>query len=270
MRTLGIVSNCWRVQLERGIDLATLISSGADEGYTVFELRQGCLGRFETPDDHRPLAEALGELPRTFPDAVFNVALAFPFLSPGASPDDSLFLEGVEAAVACAGRFRPHLRLVDLTTSSQGIDVEVAAAADRVAALAERMAMGGGWSVENGFEPWHVLRDVLMAARAGISADANPRLCFDPCNLLGAADAPDPGEVTASLDPATLSMVHFKQRRDRRIQPTVCRGEIDWQRQIERLDAAGYGGPWLFEIAPDEDVARHTAESRRYLESCGF
>ena len=47
-RVLGIVSNCWKIQLDRGQTLDVLIEQAVRQGLRAVELRQGCLGEYES------------------------------------------------------------------------------------------------------------------------------------------------------------------------------------------------------------------------------
>ena len=51
----GIVSNCFRTQLDSGTALEDLLGEASRRGYRAIELRQGCLGEFETTD-RQPIA----------------------------------------------------------------------------------------------------------------------------------------------------------------------------------------------------------------------
>ena len=59
---LGIVSNCWKMQLDSGATLASLVERGLAIGLRHFELRQGALGECEA-EDRTPLPEPL-DFPR--------------------------------------------------------------------------------------------------------------------------------------------------------------------------------------------------------------
>ena len=48
--------------------------------------------------------------------------------------------------------------------------------------------------------------------------------------------------------------------------PGVCDGELDWAAQLAELQAIGYDGPALFEVAPHERIWENLEESRAYLQ----
>ena len=267
----GIVSNCWQWQLGQGTALQDLLGQALDRGYLAVELRQSCLGSFENREGFVPKVSALGRLPDRFREIRFDLALAFPFLGPGGVAEDPLFRTGVDAARALAGRFRPHLRLVDLATTGEMLKGREPQVAHEVARLAETLADAGGWlSLEHARQPWSSLTRVMAEARRLLgSRSGHLRLCYDPVNLLFASDRPDPAEVVRHLNAADLSMVHLKQFRAGELQPSIEAGEIDWEAQISGLARQGYQGPALFEVRSDERIWENLDRSRVYLESLG-
>ena len=270
---LGLVSNCWRQQLVEGVSLEKLISQAAESGYRAIELRQTCLGSFEDPLTFLPRTKALSHLPKAFPELRFDLALAFPFLDPVHDASlDRLFEIGVEAAQALSGRFRPHLRLVDLdTTNEQLTSVPLPDLTANLARLARRLIEKGGLlSLEHARQPWGVFQDLLQETRRLLGEDApGLRICYDPANLLAASDTPEPTRVVQGLAPETLSMLHLKQFRGREFQQLVGPGEIDWRSQISVLRSRGYTGPALFEIDAHPRIWEHLDQSRTYLEGLG-
>lgn len=268
----GLVTNCFRNQLDAGESLRDLIAEAERRGYRAIELRQGSLGEYES-DDQIPDAQKLTELPSRFPDVRFNIAVQFPFLSPGVDPHDAVFSAGKWAAQAVAGEAPPHLRLVDLTTTDEQL-----AEADRfihtenlirlVAAMAE---IDGVLSIENGPQNWPALWQVFDAVRDNAGPNAHRlMLCYDPCNLLMNDANPDPATVTAGLNGADVSLFHFKQRRDGAIQPTVCAGDLDWPAQVALLSHINYAGPGLFEVMSSEGLWDTLDESTAYLHNAGI
>ena len=269
MTAWGIVSNCFRTQLTSGASLTDLIGEAVAHGYRVIELRQTCLGEFETGDNSLPLPESMTVLSESFPGIRFDVAIAVPFLQDGFSIDDDVFTAGKWAAHAVAGEYAPHLRLVDLSTKL--IADSPQSVGKQMARLTRAMIeLDGILSVEHSLQPWHEFRAAFDAARNDLGPDSDRlRLCYDPCNLLFPGDGVDPPEITASLKPAELSMVHAKQRSDGPL-TTVAAGDVDWKAQAVALKQIGYGGPILFEIEPHADIWSHLEFSRRYLQEQGF
>ncbi|MEO1999797.1 MAG: TIM barrel protein [Planctomycetaceae bacterium] len=267
---VGLVSNCWKVQLDEGRDLVDLIGRAAERGLRAVELRQGCLGRFET-DEQRPLSGLLSELPRRFPDLSFSVALSLPFLNPGWDAADSLFAAGLESAQAVAGCSVPHLRLVDLETGDGLAEVNEPATVAGLNRIADQAQAGQCLlSLEHARQPWEQFRRILAATHRGRDPAQRIGLCYDPCNLLLATDRPDPHHVTASLGSERVTMVHFKQSRLGRVLEDLGPGELDWKYLAEQLLRLGDCGPGLFEFAPHPQVWDALDRSIEYAVGVGL
>ncbi len=267
----GIVSNCWPAQLDAGADLSALIAEAAQRGYRAIELRQTCLGKYET-DDHAPIPERLSALPRQFPKVRFNIAINIAFMSARSLLDEPLLAAARAAAVSVAGQFSPHLRLVDLYTVGQRLsDIAPDVSGKNVAQLARTLTeLNGMLSIEHSRQPWAAFRKVFDIARDQLDRDRDAlRICFDPVNLLSPGDETDPVEITSSLSNDEVSMVHFKQRRDGRSCKTIGDGEIDWQRVIEALHKNEVNCPGLLEIDPHAEIWSSLSKSRQYLEQRG-
>lgn len=274
----GIVSNCWKTQLDAGTSLVELIRMAHERGFHAVELRQGALGDFEFLDDGRPMPDvaALVRLPTEFPDIGFNLAIAVPYLQPEFDPRDSLFQTGLAAARSLAGSSPAHLRLVDLSMlSAKQADEptlpEWNNSAARLADLA-RIAVDNDvlLSVENALQPWDWFAAVFQQARGLLSHQADSlRLCFDACNLLLPGDNVDPTAVFSEIATDELAMVHFKQSSNGRVLDTVTVGTIDWSAQCRMIAEKAYAGPGLFEIAPSEEIWSKLQASRSFLQDCG-
>ena len=268
---LGLVSNCWRIQLAEGVPLQALIADADARGFRAVELRQGSLGEMETGDPPLPDPQQLTDLPTRFPSVRFNVAVNVPFCDASLTSADPVFNAGRWTAQAVAGESPPHLRLVDLTTtdvSPGNIDAVAGCVADLTRAMAE---IDGVLSIENSRQPWNQIRGVFDAARQHLGSDADRlRLCFDPCNLLTPDDDVSIPATIAALDPGELSMVHLKQRRDGPIRPAVCDGDVDWQAALAALGEIGYSGPFLFEVDSHPRLWDFLAGSIEYLKRLGL
>ena len=272
MKPLGLVSNCWGVQLANDIALDELIAQATEIGYGAIELRQTCLGTYE-PTAHSPIAEALAALPKHFPNMQFNLALAFPYLSAESSASHPLFAAAVEAADALSGKYPAHLRLVDLETPDEvlaGSDVEVLA--ERIAKLATPLIrLSGTLSIEHARQSWARTWNAFRAARERLDGlSSHLRLCYDPCNLFMASDTPRGADVLNELHPDDLSMVHFKQSVGGEQLTTVSDGQVNWPEQLHGLQAMPYEGPALFEVAASEDVWENLRVSQMYLDQHGL
>ena len=255
--SLGLVSNCWKVQLDSGIGLDSLIAEAVRRGLTVIELRQGSLGDFEAGAACVPQTDRLVELARQFPDVRFNIALSLPCLSGELTRADSMFLAGRSAAMALVNGQPPHLRLVDLQTRpEQCCESSVAAATRGLVELTESMIdVGGTLSIEHARQPWPWFDSVMTSARQQLGERSSRlRLCFDPCNLLLTEPVEGVAAIVESVSPEVVSMIHVKQRRDGQVQADVGEGDLDWSQLWETLRRREHSAPVLFEIAPHVDV----------------
>ena len=260
----GLVSNCWQHQLESGADLLDLVVNAPTHGFRCVELRQTCLGRFESGDECIPDVAALQELPAAAPQVEFNIAINVPFLLPGAAEQSDVFAAAVDATVSVYGDNRPHLRLVDLTTTSDQLaGIEISDVARSIERLVRRMSdVDGQLSVEHSLQSWSRFLDVFRTTREFLD-DQNDRLrlCYDPVNLFFSDVGPDPGSVTRSLRAEEISMVHFKQRRENTILTRVADGDVDWRDQAAALAEIEYRGPCLFEIRSSDKLGEEMKAS---------
>ncbi|MCP3696456.1 MAG: hypothetical protein GY917_29950, partial [Planctomycetaceae bacterium] len=121
MNQLGIVTNCWKHELDQGAPLEQLLDQAVDYGLVAIELRQTALGTFESADSHLPDVQRLGELAHEYPGCCFDYAMSLSFLSGEITEAAECVRLGREAAAAVAGNGVPHLRLVDLMSSSEQV-----------------------------------------------------------------------------------------------------------------------------------------------------
>lgn len=259
---LGIVSNCWKRQLDDGQALENLIEHAADAGFRFIELRQGCLGRFEETESRLPHSDLLCDLKDRFADITFDLAVELSVLSGELDRPEHEVQRLVDGAQAVGG----HLRIVDLKTrddaSSGPVDV------DRSAKLLADLAgvlKDGIVSLEHSIQKWD--RFYAVFERAGTLAGDSIRLCFDPSNLWVTGEGHRAAQITASIPVEQYSMVHLKQRRGSTVLPDFAAGDVNWSRQLKILRDKNYSGPFLFEIAPGENVWEELAAGRRRFES---
>jgi hypothetical protein len=276
--SLGLVSNCWKVQLDSGASLSDLVDRAATEGFRFVELRQGCLGECEDPETRLPSADSLKKLAQDFPEITFDLAVELPVFSEFIDVSSKTVDAMLRGARAISENDRPaHLRIVDLVSKAVPngrADAVVANAAfyleDVVDSLRNLKAQlpAGIVSLEHSFQPWSGFRRVFESTSpAGGSLNAAVLVCYDPCNLWLTDDGENANEITARLPVDWLSMVHLKQRVDAAISPRLEQGDVDWPGQLSLLNSAGYTGPFLFETAPSEDVWECLRDSRDYLAS---
>ena len=110
---IGAITNSWREHLVH-TDLPRLVARVQNRGAAHIELRQTCLGQYESGggDEWRPDTERLERLYRTFPVMSFNLAVAYPCLTREPDPEAPMFQACLEAAKA-VNPVTPRLRLVD-------------------------------------------------------------------------------------------------------------------------------------------------------------
>ena len=260
----GLVSNCWHHQLAAGQELDHLIAEAARRELRIIELRQGCMGSYESGDPGIPDASKLAELPRRFPNMSFNIAMSVPFLRPLAAADSVLLEAGRRAAVAVAGANRPHLRLVDLESP---FDVDRDLADRNLLELAQSMkSCDGMLSIEHSLQEWDGLLQSFRSVRATLGEQKHRlRFCFDPCNLKMTEDTIDLASAVNCLSLDEISMIHIKQCRHQCVLPNVSAGSVDWKTVGDLLNKKAYRGPMLFEIASSPEVWTQISASRDYL-----
>ncbi len=268
----GIVSNCWKVQLDQGYSLIQLIDQALARGFLAIELRQGCLGECEADFAEAHASETsrrrIVDLSKRFPTIDFDLAIDVPLFGGQLQTDSDHFLAGLEAAKCLARNNSPHLRLVDTSTRSRDPDSNtIEATIDVLTKMAGRLIQDGGrLSVEHAHQSWDTFQFAMSQARQQLGSDADRlRCCFDPCNLLLTESPERIPAIVDSVAPADVSMIHLKQRRHGLIQPVVSDGDLLWPALIESLTSHGHHGPWLFEIAPDANVWSHLEQSRQFL-----
>jgi sugar phosphate isomerase/epimerase len=275
-REYGIVSNCWKFQLQSGQLLTGLLSEAVERGFRHVELRQGFLGEFETiAGDAARSADArdlLDELTLRFPELQMNLAISIPCFGDALDDDDPGFREGLAAAIALSRGRAPHLRIVDTQTRTVTLSPETRQRAARrlVQMTRSLIEVGGMLTVEHAYQAWSDFWSVFHAARQQLRDQAlQLRCCFDPCNLLITEPVSSVAAIVDSVLPDTASMIHLKQRRDGQILPRLETGDLDWRHLMALLDRHGHRGPWFFEIAPDSDVWQNLEQAKSMVEQFG-
>ena len=270
---LGLVSNCWKVQLDAGASLSELVKQATNEGFRFVELRQGCLGECEDSESRLPFPHILKNLAERFPEITFDLAVELPVFSEPIDVASAAVDTMLRSAKALSAHGHPaHLRIVDLvsktvpSTRSANDDESRFRLQDVVDSLLNLKTEipNGIVSVEHSFQPWAEFRTLFEVAN---SSNINVRLCYDPCNLWLAGDGNKADKITASVPVDWLSMLHLKQRVNSSVSPRLEPGKVDWSRQLNLLNDAQYAGPFLFEITPSADIWKCLRDSRDYLAS---
>jgi hypothetical protein len=164
-KVIGIVSNCWKVQLDQGHSLIQLIDQALASGFLAIELRQGCLGEFEADFAEAHASETsrrrIVDLSKRFPTIDFDLAIDVPLFGGQLQIDSGHFTAGLEAAKCLARNNSPHLRLVDTSTRLRDPDPHTTEAAiDVLAKMAGRLVQEGGrLSVEHAYQSWDTRTD---------------------------------------------------------------------------------------------------------------
>jgi sugar phosphate isomerase/epimerase len=262
----GLVTNCWQTLIEQGATIADLVKQARDRGYPVIELRQGCLGTAETTSLlARP--DRLAQLARDCPEVDFDYAMSFPFLSLDADYQQEALVLGQEAALATAGRFVPHLRIVDVTTT--GTLQEIAPNVDSLIDLAGTCRQKGiRLSLEHARQPWRLFYDTVCQVREALDESLHPAICFDPANFSLADEQELSAGLLGSLELSEISMVHIKQFRDGRFLERLEAGAVDWRQHRALLQERGYEGPLHLEITASEEIWQCLEESLQYWDAC--
>ncbi len=255
MNQLGIVTNCWKHELDQGVALEKLLAQAVEYGLVAIELRQTALGGFESFDDFLPDVQRLGRLAEQYPGCCFDYAMSLSFLSGEIAEAADRVSLGRDAAVAVAGTGVPHLRLVDLSSSAEQVTACESATVRELAELTRAMDQAGGvLSVENCRQPWDDLFRVVRRTWEQLgSVSEKLKICFDPANFGLSTDAGNPQQALAQLQTSDLSMVHLKQVKEAVVLQELVPGEVDWAVQLGQLQERGYQGPFLFEMAPGPD-----------------
>ena len=262
----GIVTNCWKALLDQGTAIGDLVRKGRDKGFPVIELRQGCLGTAET-DSVLARPDQLAELAAECPGIDFDYAMAFPFLSAEANFQEPALSLGQQAALATAGQFAPHLRIVDVTTT--GPAQENTPNLDALIELAGScQQLGVKLSLEHSRQPWDLFYGAVSQVRQALQEDNYPAICFDPANFSLAGEQHMSASLLGSLRLSEISMVHIKQFRDGQFLESLEAGAVDWQQHRSLLEDRGYDGPLHLEITSSADIWQRLDESLRYWEDC--
>lgn len=269
---LGIVSNCWKAQLDEGRTLTDLIDEAARRRFCAIELRQGFLGEYEAFVADAPTSAAarteLANLSSRFPAVQLNLAVSLPIFGGLPLGDDVRFSGALAASVALARDERPHLRLVDTETRVPDLDDDaVAEASAALAAMTRQLVQVDGFlSIEHAYQSWSIFWAMFQQARLDLGhAAVRLRCCFDPCNLLLTEHPATVPAIVEAIRPGDVSMIHLKQRAGGLIQPDVAEGDLDWSHLMRTIRSQHHQGPWLFEVAPHSEIWKHLDQSIRRL-----
>lgn len=248
--------------LANGASLEQLLGRAAECGYEAIELRQGSLAEGEN-DQGVATPAVLAKLASRHPQIEFDYAMAFPFMSERADYRCATLATGVEAALATGGQTGPHLRLVDIETSTESEASIVGV--EQLSAFAIRCReQGVRLSLEHSRQPWAHFSSVLSAVRARLNSEHFPSLCLDPANFCILSEQHLSLELLRVLPLESVSMVHLKQWGSGSVLPELLKGDVCWQELHDRLRSRAYTGPLHMEIAPTAEVWERLEASWRY------
>ncbi|MDF1591851.1 MAG: TIM barrel protein [Desulfobacterales bacterium] len=268
---LGAISNSWQLQLSNH-DLKKLVQDAQKCGARQIELRQTCMGDYETGDGEawRPAIEKLAMMAKAFPRLSFNLAIEWSCLSRETDPRGEQFQSALQAAKVLNAN-APQLRLVDRTTCDVAWTDERQVPAIALGQMAdltrEASQQGVVVSIEN------VGQTIAgMILLVGMVRDRLPKnagrflgICPDPANQLPRFPDSDPVAEIESAPPDFLKIVHFKQIRGGKPHPTIDTGDVDCLRQMRVLKKIGYRSAIIMEIPPHERVMENLSASFAYL-----
>ena len=268
----GAISNSWRLQLEAQ-DLGDLVQQAQGHGAHHVELRQTCLGSYESGEgmEWRPVMSRLQELVDRFPNLTFDLAMALPSITQEIDPQGELFQSALAAAKLVGGS-SPHLRTVDSGAFDKAWETpsDIPESAYGLVGLAEEAARQGViLSLENSGQPIGSMALLIDQVRARLSPEAAQGLglCPDPTNQLRRFPETNPLGDLDSLPLDMIKIVHFKQARDGNAHPTVDTGDLDCLEMQRVLENKGYQGQAIMEIPPAHQVFENLAHSFAFLEA---
>jgi len=268
----GAISNSWRLQLG-DTDLSDLIDLAKQKGSKHVELRQTCLGDYESGEgnDWRPNTSKIESLVSRFPDIAFDLAVALPCISTRINPSGDLFQECLKAA-KIVGREFPHLRTVDPNASGDPWKSESdipSEAFGLVDLTREAASQGVVLSMENSGQSIRSMQILVDAIRSRLTSNEASYLglCPDPTNQLRRFPDSDPLTELAALPLDMIKIVHFKQAREGEAYHSVDSGDLDCRKMLGILEEKGYSGAAIMEIPSHEDVFDNLSYSFNFLKS---
>ena len=291
---LGIVTNIWSEEIEKGARFDELMVEFGASGFKDMEVREGdylrnsefgeLIGQLEAAmsaytdaefkaicdtvwsgkaheTKHPSLFEAVASFAKKADGLTLSYAMSHPWLS--ARKDREADTQQIVSAkklayLLCPARAR--LRLVDLETEG---DIDEAAA---IANLKHYKALLPDYpmifAVENARQTATL---TLKLAIAG-----NAKLTYDETNtyLTDGTTVNPPDEFWSAVEMSDLTSVHFKQKTEAGVLSEVCDGFVDFGAIAEHLKTRQYTGDLLLENTPTAHSLQDAVRSREYLLSC--
>jgi sugar phosphate isomerase/epimerase len=269
---LGAITNSWRNQLGES-DLSELIKLVSDEGAQHIELRQTCLGTYESGEglDWELNMDGIAKIVASFPNLKFNLAVASTCLTTKIDPKGKFF-QGALAGAKLVGKDNPHLRTVDPSADVADWSTPEEISPDSmqlVDLVKEAASQGVVISIENSGLTISAMHVLVNAVRAQLKPEEKIYIgiCPDPTNQLRRHPDSDPLKDLNDLELDMIKLVHYKQAQSGTALPIVTDGDIDCDEMVNILDAKGYGGMGILEIPSDDNVIDNFKISMNYLKN---
>ncbi len=291
---LGIVTNIWAEEIEKGARFDELMVEFGANGFKDMEVREGDYLRnsefgaliqqlesampaytdaeFRTICDavwteqpyqtkHTTLFEEIATFTQKASGLTLSYAMSHPWLSPptdSATETQQIIRAKKLAYLLCPER--PRLRLVDLDTEG---DIDESAAVANIknyAALLPEYPMI--FAVENARQTATLTLKLAVAGGA--------KLTYDETNTYRAdgTTVNPPDEFWGAVKMTDLTSVHFKQKTEAGVLSEVSEGYVNFRAIAEHLKTRHYTGDLLLENTPTAHSLRDALRSRAYLLNC--
>ena len=291
---LGIVTNIWAEEIEKGARFDELMVEFGANGFKDMEVREGDYLRnsefgaliqqlesampaytdaeFRTICDavwteqpyqtkHTTLFEEIATFTQKASGLTLSYAMSHPWLSPptDSKTDTQQIIRAKKLAYLLCPE-RPRLRLVDLDTEG---DIDESAAVANIknyAALLPEYPMI--FAVEN------ARQSATLTLKLAVAGGA--KLTYDETNTYRAdgTTVNPPDEFWGAVKMTDLTSVHFKQKTEAGVLSEVSDGYVNFRAIAEHLKTRHYTGDLLLENTPTAHSLRDALRSRAYLLSC--
>ena len=288
---LGIVTNIWAEEIEKGARFDDLVVEFSANGFKDMEVREGDYLRnsefggliqhiesampaytdigFKTvcnaiwtqkpfQTEHHALFEVFAAFAQKADGLTLSYAIAHPWLSsPVDSEADTQHIIKAKKLAYLLCPQRPRLRLVDLDTEGEIDESAAIANLKHYAALLPEYPMI--FAVENARQTATLTLKLAVAGGA--------KLTYDETNTYRADGTPinPPAEFWGAVKMTDLTSVHFKQKTEAGVLSEVGEGYVNFRAIAGHLKTLGYTGDLLLENTPTAHSLQDALRSRDYL-----
>ncbi|MFL2871002.1 MAG: sugar phosphate isomerase/epimerase family protein [Pirellulaceae bacterium] len=250
----GVVTNCFKWYLDQGEGLASICQRCEQMGLRYIELRQFSLDCDPRELNDNDLQNHFLNVRESCESIEFDYAIDIPFLSGNLDSAAADINDAVLIANAIAGNDRPHIRIVDTTTTPQSAREHAADSVASLVSLANHLSgLGICLSIEHAKQNWQTFWEVFSNA-CQLCGDGVLSLCFDPANFALAEELHLLPDVQATLPVDVISMFHVKQSDGPRITTSLEAGDIQWRDQFQYLSDKGYERALMFEMTTSSRI----------------